>query len=192
MSSGSPACFFSEQWLKAPGYLHLSAPLEPVAFGCYGNTSPCRKPSFVLPQTHFTGQFRHTSVSQKESLGPQSQEAVSYCLLSAQEGGEENWILVTTGHLYHLGSQAPVRVGRRGGDRMCQQWPRQWKKWTVSLDHLPEGNTPHLLCLNKNLSQYFISTLWVYKMKHWPTSLGTRHLKAPYHGLKLLCQAKPF
>lgn len=74
----------------------------------------------------------------------------------------------------------------------CQQWPRHWKKWTVSLDHLPEGNTTHSLCLNKNLSQYFISTLWIYKMKHWPTSLGKHHLKAPYHGLKLLCQAKPF
>lgn len=93
MSSGSPAYFLSERWLRAPGYLHLSAPLELVGFGCYGNTSACRKPgSFVLPQTHFTGQFRHTSVSQKESLGPKSQEAVSYCLLSAQEGGEENWI----------------------------------------------------------------------------------------------------
>ena len=91
MSSGSPAYFLSERWLKAPGYLHLSAPLELVVFSCYGNTGACRKPgSFILPQTHFTGQFRHTSVSQKESLGPKSQEAVSYCLLSAQEGGEEN------------------------------------------------------------------------------------------------------
>ena len=189
MSSGSPVYFLPERWLKAPGYFHLPAPLELAVFGCYGNMSACRKPgSFVRPQTHLTGQFRHTSVSQKESLGPKSQEAVSHCLLSAQEGGEENWIwwplIIST--ILDL-----MPWVRRWGGEMCQQWPRQWKKWTVSLDHFPEGNTTHL-CLNKNLSQYFTITLWVYKMKHWPPFLGKRHLTAPYHGLKLLCQAKPF
>lgn len=80
----------------------------------------------------------------------------------------------------------------REHQRPYWQWLRQWKKQTVSLDDFPEGNTSYLVCWNKNLSQYFISTLWVYKIKHWPTSLGKHYPKALDHGLKLLCQAKPF
>lgn len=193
MSSGSPVYFLSERWLKLQAtsifQLHWNLWLW-VAMA--GTTSSCRKPSALSCLRPTSQVSSDTLLLARRILGPSEPgrlSRVAFYLPRKEEKRTEYG-----DHWSSLPSCISSTWGGWGGGRRedVSTWSRQWKKWAVSLDHLPEGTTTHLLCLNKNLSQYFVSTLWVYKMKHWPTSLGTRHLKHHIMAWSCSVKAKPF